>query len=143
MADLRKLQEQRDRILSIISIKGPVLPVQVARNIGVLPLFASAFLAELFSQKRLKMSNLKVGSSPLYFLPGQEEKLEDFVEHLNTRERDAFYFLKENQVLEDSELESVFRVALRAIKDFAVPIRVRVNGEVKTFWKYFGGCHLS
>ena len=137
MPDLQKLNMNKERILSIIRLKGPSLPVQISRAINQPPLFTSAFLSELYRENKLKMSNMKVGSSPLYYIGGQEELLERFIEHLNGREREAFLLLKEKQMLEDEKQEPVIRVALRAIKDFAIPIRVRINEENKLFWKFF------
>lgn len=137
MIDVKGVREKKDKILSIINMRGPSLPIQIARAIDTQGLFASAFLAELCTEKKLKMSNMKIGSSPLYYLEGQENLLENFIEHLNSREKEAFSLLKKEKILDDSKLEPVVRVALRAIKDFAVPVRVRVDGDVKTFWKHF------
>lgn len=137
MIEVEKLNTSKEKILSTISLKGPVLPVQVAKEINFSPLFASAFLSELKGEGRLKISNLRVGSSPLYYLPGQEHQLEKFVPYLNQREKEAFQKLKQEKVLEDSNQDPVVRVALRAIKDFAVPVKARVNGEQKLFWKHF------
>lgn len=80
---------------------------------------------------------MKVGSSPLYYLPGQEAMLENFVEHLNPKERQAFHLLKNEKILSDEEQTPVNRVALRAIKDFAIPLKVRVGEVYKIFWKHF------
>ncbi|MFC1682475.1 hypothetical protein ACFL0X_02575, partial [Nanoarchaeota archaeon] len=63
----------------------------------------------------------RVGSSPVYFLEGQERGLEGFSNHLKSKEKEAFDLLKEKKFLGDSEIEPAIRVALRAIKDFAVP----------------------
>ena len=130
-------QQQKDRILSLIKARGPSLPVQIAKGIGVESLFAGAFLSELYAEKKIKISDMKVGSSPLYYLEGQEEQLEKFVEHLNAREKEAFFVLKREKVLEDNSLEPVVRVALRAIKDFAIPVKIKMNDDSKLFWKYF------
>ncbi len=83
------------------------------------------------------MSNMKVGSSPLYYIQGQEDQLENFTQHLNQREKEAFFLLKEKELLKDEDQTPVIRVALRAIKDFAIPLKIRVNNEVKLFWRYF------
>ncbi len=119
-----------------MKMKGPSLPVQIAKGIGVETLFAGAFLSELYAEKKIKISDMKVGSSPLYYLEGQEEQLEKFVEHLNAREKEAFFILKREKVLEDGSLEPVVRVALRAIKDFAIPVKIKMNEDSKLFWKY-------
>ena len=137
MQNFEGVSRSKDRILSTLRLKGPCLPVQISKEIDFSPLFASAFLSELKAEGKIKISNMKVGSSPLYFLEGQEKMLEKFSGYLNQREREAFSLLKEKLVLEDSEQSPVMRVALRAIKDFAHPIKLRVNGESKHFWKYF------
>ncbi|MEK6855296.1 MAG: hypothetical protein AABX73_03680 [Nanoarchaeota archaeon] len=137
MNGVEQLQRSKERILSFIQIRGPSLPVQVGRAIGSSPLFASAFLSELKAEDKIKVSDMKVGSSPLYYIGGQEALLENFVNYLNQREREAFSLLKAGKVLEDEEQTPVVRVALRAIKDFAVPLQVRVDGQMKLFWKYF------
>jgi hypothetical protein len=137
MQDLEGVTKSKDRILSTLRLKGPCLPVQIAKSIEFSPLFASAFLSELKSEGRVKISNMRVGSSPLYYLDGQEEMLEKFSGYLNQREKEAFFLLKDKKVLVDDEQTPVMRVALRAIKDFAYSIKIRMNGEMKLFWKYF------
>src|SRR3989344_679129 len=137
MPDMQRLNNQKERILSLMRIRGPSLPVQVAKSIGVSPLFANAFLSELKSEDRIKISDLKVGSSPLYYLPGQENMLENFIEYLNQREREAFKLLKERQILEDEKQTPIIRVALRALKDFALPSKVKIDEEGKIFWSFF------
>ena len=135
-ANMNKLLAEKEKIIAVIRSSGPSYPGRVARATGLPPLFVSAFLSELVAEKKLKLSNMKVGSSPLYFIGGQEKILENFAEHLNIREREAFTLLKESQILEDEKLSPVIRVALRNIKDFALPIVVKVDGETKLFWKY-------
>ncbi len=136
-ANIQKLNQSKDRLLSLIKMKGPSLPVHLARAVGLEVLFASAFLSELYSEGKVKMSNMKIGSSSLYFLPGQENLLENFVEHLNQREKEAFFLLKDLKLLDDEKQTPVVRVALRALKDFAVPIRIKIDNDAKIFWRYF------
>ena len=75
---MQKLQEKKEKIILVINSIGPSYPSRIARETGIDPLFVSAFLAELVSDKKLKVSNMKVGSSPLYLIPGQEPLLENF-----------------------------------------------------------------
>ena len=96
-------------------------------------LFTSAFLSELLAEKRIKISNMKVGSSPLHFISGQETRLENFSQHLKSREKDAYELLREKKFLKDSEQEPAIRVALRAIKDFAISFKK--NNVI--IWRYF------
>ena len=123
----------KEKIISILRTRGPSLPVHVAKETGLSMLFASAFLSELFSEKKIKISDMKIGSSPIYFIPGQESKLENFSHHLKSKEKDAFELLKERKFLKDREQEPAIRVALRAIKDFAIPFKK----EEEIYWRYF------
>ncbi len=123
----------REKIISFITQNGPSLPVQIAKETGLSILFASAFLSELYGEKEIKMSNLRIGSSPVYFILGQEPQLEKFSQYLKSKEKEAFLILKERKILKDSEQHPAIRVALREIKDFAIPFEK--NGE--EFWKYF------
>lgn len=124
--------EIKNNILSVIRTKGPGLPVQIAREIGSNPLFVSAFLSELVAEKKLILSRMRVGNSPLYMIPGQESQLERFSEHLNSKEREALGLLKERKFLKDSEQEPSIRVALRSIRDFAKPFKI--NDDI--FWRH-------
>src|SRR3989344_580246 len=137
MPDLANFNQQKQRILSLIRMKGPSLPVQIARGINVSPLFAGAFLSELYGEKKIIISNMKVGSSPLYYIQGQETMLENFSEYLNIREKEAFFLLKKEKILDDNAQTPIIRVALRAIKDFAVPIRVKTDNDSKLYWRHF------
>ncbi len=123
----------KGKIIDILKRRGPSLPVHIAKEIESNTLFASAFLSELISEKRVKLSNMRVGSSPIYYILGQEPLLERFSQHLKSRERDAFALLKEKKFLKDSNQEPAIRIALREIKDFAIPFRQ----DEEIIWRYF------
>jgi len=125
----------KEKIILFFRRKGPSLPVHISKEVGLSILFTSAFLSELLSERKLKISNMRVGSSPIYFIPGQEPQLERFSQHLNNKEREAFTTLKENKFLHDSSQDPAIRVALRSIKDFAIPFRK--PGTEDIFWRFF------
>lgn len=133
---MQNINVAKERIMSIIEQKGPSLPVQIARMINVSPLFTSVFLSELKENNKLKTSHMKVGSSAIFYIQGQEAQLENFIEHLNQREKEAFFLIKKSQVLEDDKQLPVVRVAIRAIKDFATPFKISSNNAERIFWKY-------
>ena len=134
---MEKALELREKIVDIVKSKGPVLPVQISKEIGTNILMASAHLAELTASKRLKISNVKVGGSPLYYLAGQEAMLQKFAGNFNDKEKKAFDLLSQSRILMDSEQEPVIRVALREIKDFAMPLNVTYNNRTEIFWKWY------
>jgi hypothetical protein len=128
--------DAKQKIIDLVKSKGPVIPVQVSKEIGSDILMASAHLSELSSEGKLKISNIKVGGTPLYYLPGQETALENFSDNLHEKEKKAFDLLKEKKILRDSKLEPVMRVALREIKDFAVPLQVTYQNTKEIFWRW-------
>lgn len=130
---IQDTSELKEKIVLVFKKRGPSLPVHVAKETGLSILFASAFLSELLSERKIKMSDMRVGSSPIYFTPGQEIMLEKFSEYLKSKEKEAFIFLRERKFLKDSEQEPAIRVALRAIKDFAIPFRK----DEEIYWRYF------
>lgn len=123
----------KEKILNFLKLRGPSLPVHIAKEVNMNTLFTSAFLSELLSEREIKISDMKVGSSRLHFLEGQEPKLENFSQHLGRKEKEAFDLLKRKGFLKDSEQEPAIRVALQSIKDFAIPF----NTPEGKMWRYF------
>jgi len=129
--------ETNERILFLLKERGPILPVQASKEINENILMTSARLSELLTSKRIKISNLKIGGSPLYYLSGQEHKLQNFTENLNGVEKKAYDMLYQNKILKDYEQEPAIRVALRQIKDFAIPLQVNYENKIEIFWKWY------
>lgn len=125
--------QTKEKIISLLRMNGPSLPVHIAKGTGLSILFASAFLSELFYEKKIRISDMKVGNSPLYLLPGQEPQLERFFQYLKSKEKEAFLLLKEKRFLKDDEQQPAIRVAIREIKDFAIPFQ----REEEIYWRYF------
>jgi chemotaxis protein histidine kinase CheA len=127
----------RETILSFIQTNGPVLPSKIAKLIKTNQIFASAHLSELVDSKKLKISNTKIGGSPVYYLEGQEARLQELYDNLNPKDKEAYNQLKQNKVLKDDELSPLTRVSMRSIKDFAVPIYVTYENQKILFWKWY------
>lgn len=129
--------QDQDRILSFLQVMGPTIPSKVAKSIKSEILIASAFLSDLAAQGKVKISNLKVGGSPLYYLPGQEDQLLNFVkENLNPKDVIVLNQLREKGILREAELELFSKVSLRSLKDFAIPMQVTVGLQKELFWKW-------
>jgi hypothetical protein len=129
--------EKDQRILSIIRAKGPLLPIHIVKEIGWDTILVGAALSDLSKKGHIKMSNTKIGGSPVYYAQGQEHKLQDLYKQLHEKEQKAYDLLKEKKILKDDNLEPVTRVALRNIKDFAKPLEVTINNEKQIFWKWY------
>ena len=127
-----------DKLLEIVKRKGPVVPSEVAKDIGQNLLFTSAMLSELKSRGHLLISNLKVGGgSPLYYTPDQQKDLVRFIKHLDQKDQRTAQKLEEKKVLRDTDESPLIRVSLREIKDFAVPLEVTFGDSMEIFWKWY------
>jgi hypothetical protein len=130
------LADIKQRIVSFMKVHGPALPIHISKETKTTLLLASAFLSDLSSEKTIKISSMKVGGSPLYYLPGQESMLENFEKFLNHKERESLNLLKQSKVLRDDEQDPAIRVALRAIKDFAKQYTIKQGDKTTIFWQY-------
>jgi uncharacterized protein YutE (UPF0331/DUF86 family) len=127
----------QEKILQFLQQIGPTLPAKVAKNIGSNILIASAHLADLSSQGKIRISNLKVGGSPLYYLAGQEAQIYAYAAgNMNPKDLRVLEKLKQQNVLREEDLDVLSKLALRNLKDFAVPIHVTVGGRKQLFWRY-------
>ena len=127
------MQELKFKVIEYIRMRGPVIPVQISKQIGSNILFAGAVLSELLASGKIKISTAKIGGSPVYYMPGQESRLTMLYNYLNQREKNAYDLLNKDKILRDRALQPVERVALREIKDFAYPLQV--NDEL--FWRWY------
>mgnify|MGYP001614895769 CR=1 FL=1 len=130
MLDIKLLKED---ILKIIRNDGPVLPIQLSRRLNKDTIFAGAILSELVKDRHVKVSNAKIGGSPVYYVVGQEAKLNILYGHLPGKEKEAYESLRKNQILKDKDCEPAIRIALRSITDFAFPFDN--NGEL--YWRWY------
>ncbi len=130
--------EMREKILEFVKTQGPVLPVKLSKEINSDITLAGAILSELVASKKVKVSSAKIGGSPVYYIPGQEGKLQMLEAYLHGREKDAYKLLKEKRLIWEGDTEPWQRVALKDLKDFAVPIKVHAeDGSTISFWKWY------
>ncbi len=129
--------QDQDKILFFLRTIGPTIPSKVAKHLDTEILLASAHLSDLAAQGKVKISHLKIGGSPLYYLPGQEEKLYYFAAgNLNPKDFQVLERLKQEKILREKILDLLSRVALRSLQDFAIPLHVTVAGNKELFWKW-------
>jgi len=125
--------DKYDKLLSIVKLRGPLLPMHVTKELETTNMIASAMLSELVTKKVLRITSVKFGNSPFYYCSGQEQMLQELSKHLNEKDKRACDLLMEKKVLKDSSQEPLTRVSLRQIKDYAKPFRL---GE-EVFWRWY------
>lgn len=131
------MNETKSRVINYVDLYGPVLPVQISKEIDCNILMAAAILSELVSEKKLLITNVKKGGSPFYYFKGQEQKLESLSNNLHGKEKEIYDIIKEKRILRDIEIEPWQRIAIRSIKDYAIPLRVKNNDNEEIFWVWY------
>jgi uncharacterized membrane protein len=127
---------EKTRILAFIGKSGPIVSNTIAKSLNLNSFLTAALLSELVKAGDAQASSIRVGGSPLYYLKGQEEQLERFTGFLRHKEKEAYDLLKKEGVLQDSRLEPAIRVAIKDVKDFAIPLSVNKGNENILFWKF-------
>jgi len=128
--------DYREQILQL-GHNAPLLPNTVAKALNSNGILAGAMLSEMVAKGQLKTSALKVGGSPLYYIPGKEEQLLSFSNYLNEKDKRTLALIQEHKVMREKDCDPLVRVSLSIIKDFSKPLVVEYNGIQETFYKYF------
>ena len=115
----------------------PVNPTEVAKELRKDSFIASAMLSEMVQKGLLKISGIKVGSSPLYYDPNQPEHLMNYTNYLNDKDKKTYMLLQEKKVLRENALDPLSRVCVKNLKDFARPLEVSFGETKEIFWKWF------
>lgn len=128
--------EQQDKIL-FMARESPLTPTQVAKAVGKDSWIASAMLSALVEKGLLKISHVKVGSTPLYYDPNHSDQLQRFASYLNEKDKRVYDVLKEKKILRENSLDPLSRVCVKNLKDFARPLEVSFNNNKEIFWKWY------
>ncbi len=127
----------KEKVLSFVKQRGPVLPRDVSREFGGDTFITGAVLSQLTDNKELRISHAKIGGSPVYYASGQEDKLSLLYKYLPGKEKEAYDLLKNKKIMRDSFADPAIRVALRSIKDFAKALEVNIGENKEVFWKWY------
>jgi hypothetical protein len=126
----------KTKVLALVREKGPLLPRSVSRELGGDTFFTGAVLSQLVDTKEIRISYAKIGGSPVYYVIGQEPKLDMLYPYLAGKEKEAYNLLKEKKIIRDITAEPAIRVALRNIRDFAKGLEVNLPEGKEVFWKW-------
>ena len=84
------MHELENNIYNFVRANGPILPVQIAKSVNKDIMYAGAILSSLVASGRVKITNVKMGGSPFYYVFGQEFKLQDLSKYLREKEKEAY-----------------------------------------------------
>ncbi|HIH32166.1 TPA: hypothetical protein HA235_05650 [Candidatus Woesearchaeota archaeon] len=122
----------KEKVLEVVR-QGPTIPQKIVKIVGGDTMLIGAILSTMISIGEVNYSSLKIGGSPLYYIPEHEEKLEEFMNYLNEKDQKTAKLLKEKNVLKDSDQDPLIRFSLKTIRDFAKPFEI----EKQLFYRYF------
>jgi DNA-binding MarR family transcriptional regulator len=132
------LNEREARVIEFIQRKGPSLPIDIAKYLGIDSLLASAIISGLINKGYIKYSHRKVGSSPLYYIPGQEDIVRrKLYPELNDLEKKALKRLEELRVAFREDLYPQERVLLTDLKDFVSYLQIKKDDKEFYCWKHY------
>jgi nicotinamide mononucleotide adenylyltransferase len=127
-----------EQVLGAVKSHGPVIPMDVRQIIKMGDsITIGATLSTLSARGIVKITNIKRGGSPFYYVVGQEDKLSDLSKYLGEKDKRTFELLKQKRVIRDRLEEPLIRVSLRNMPDFAKRIDVELNGEQEIFWRWY------
>src|SRR6056297_2542673 len=106
---------QREDVIGFIKQNGPSVTNDLRKKFKVESFIVGAVLSEMTSNGLSKITKMKKGSSPFYYLPGQEDKIEHLVQYLDPKDKDTVIWLKEKKVVPDANQETIKRVSLRKL----------------------------
>ncbi len=128
----------RDNILRYIREKKAVTPSMIAEDFDTSTMIASAALSELAKDGLIKITYLKLASSPYYYDPKQSSILIELGnKHLKGYDKEIFLKLKEQEVINNSSLSIQEALAIERIKDFAKELNIEHNNKKLKFWVWF------
>lgn len=126
----------KDKILDVVK-QGPTVPNKIVKIVGGDTMLIGAILSTMISTGEVKYSILKVGGSPLYYVPDQESKLEEFISYLNDKDQKTVRVLKDQKIIQDSAQDPLTRVSLKTVKDFAKSFEIVIGEKKELFYRYF------
>ncbi|MBW2990124.1 hypothetical protein KY348_00290 [Candidatus Woesearchaeota archaeon] len=128
----------KEDILKVVQMRGPLIPNELKKIIKAGDtILLGAILAELKEAGKVNVTNTKVGSTPAYYTPGTEVRLQNLMKYLNEKDRKTAELLRQKKILKDRDLSPLVRVSLRSIRDFAKPLEVTVKGQREIYWKWY------
>ncbi len=128
----------KDNLLRFVRQNKYTTPTQVASDFETSTMIASAALSELAKENSIKITNLKLSSSPYYYDNNQRESLVELGEkHFSGNELNIFNKLRESQLINNASLTIPEQLAISKISDFAKPLDIKYDSSDLKFWVWY------
>ena len=125
-------------IIDYLQKNGPSQPVQLSSVLNKDSFMVSAILLEAIENPKINATKGKIGSSPLYYLPEQEEAAKTRI--FNSRgllEKKFITRVKNSKYVLDSELNTQEKFVIKNCLDFLIPITVKAGNHEARIWRYY------
>ena len=133
-----RLEPKEQAVYDVVLRKGPVTPVDIAKALGTTSMIAAAILSTLASRGFIKVSQMKYGTSKLYYAAGQEKKVREILKTtLSPLQIKAIDLIKQARIMFDSELSPQLRLFLSEVPDFVKRLEVTFEGKDFVIWTYW------
>jgi hypothetical protein len=128
----------KDNLLRFVKQKKYVIPSDVSSEFETSTMIASAALSELAKDGSVKITHLKLSSSPYYYDKTQKEAIQDLADkHFSGHDLNLYKKLKESQILNSNSLSAAEQLATIKIRDFGIPLEIETNGKTLKFWVWY------
>ncbi len=133
-----RLEPKEQQVYDIVLSKGPVTPVDVAKDIGTTSMIAAAILSTLAGRGFIKVSGMKYGTSKLYYASGQESRVREILKStLSPLQIKAVDLIKEARVLLDEDVSPQLRLFFSELPDFVRKLEVSFEGKNFVIWVHW------
>ena len=124
----------KDNLLRFVKQKKYVIPSDVSSEFETSTMIASAALSELAKDGTVKITHLKLSSSPYYYYQLQKESIQELAEkHFSGHDLALYKKIKESQILNSNSLAAAEQLSTVKIRDFAIPLEIESEGKKLNF----------
>jgi len=121
------MPSHEENIIEILRRRGPSLPVEISKELGLDSFLTSAILSGMASSRKIRMSYKRIGSSRLYFLEHQYESARKILlSHLSIQEKNVLNRIKSSGFLREEDLTPHEKFFIKELYDFVIP--TKING---------------
>lgn len=128
----------KDNLKRFVREKRYTIPSEVASEFETSTMIASAALSELTKDSGVKVTHLKLSSSPYYYDSNQREALQELAEkHFSSTEKNLYENLKQSQIINEISLTIPQKLSMEKIKDFYEELEISNKGKDMKFFVWY------
>lgn len=128
----------KDNLLRYVRKQKYVIPSDVSSEFETSTMIASAALSELAKEGSVKITHLKLSSSPYYYDKLQKEAIQELAEkHLSSHDLNLYKKIKESQIINIQSLPPAEKISIPKVRDFALPLEIEHDSKTLEFLVWY------